>query len=558
MKRSWSAILIAALGCGLGLVLVFYPIFVSGFRLTHGGLGDARLVNYTLEHGYRWVTQMPGHESFWDPPIFYPYRNVSAFTEVQLGVGPFYWVWRLMGLAPDTSFQLWMLTVWALNFLAAYLLFRRGFGFRPVASAAGAFFLAFGTTLQAHFTHPQLIPLFYVLLAFLALLRLFDDSGPEGEEDRKGWWGGLFFVCVVLQAYTCFYTFFFFGLLLAIAVLWSLALPGPRSRLVQVSRYRNWPTLVAAVGGTLVLGYLASRYLVTAEQIGVRIFEPEKLPSWLSWLRVHERNVLWGWLSLLTSSRMPTAGSGWNGPSLIVLGLSIFGLIHYRRHTVVRLLLLSGATVIVMTTSWGGFSLWESLRGLIPGAAALRAVFRFGIVLALLAGVGVALGVERLLQRRRYALIAILMILGVVELIHNHAWADKVLLRDRIAELAAMVDRESEAFFMVSAGPGPQPDIAELAEWVGLETGVPTVNGRYGNYPPGWDLRGAERIAVVTEGQRRELQENLRSWCDATGLDCAQVQWIEIESKRIPRIRFMEPTRRRWKRWRQTAATPNP
>src|SRR5918911_1572347 len=94
-------------------------------------IGDTRLNNYLLEHSYRWLRQAPGHADFWSPPMFYPATGTMAFADVFLSAAPLYWPWRLLGAAPDTAFQLWMLTVGAFNYLAAYLLLRRVFAARP-------------------------------------------------------------------------------------------------------------------------------------------------------------------------------------------------------------------------------------------------------------------------------------------------------------------------------------------------------------------------------------------------------------------------------------------
>ena len=144
----------------VGLLSVFLPMIRSGLRLTHGGLGDPRLVHYILEHGFLWMTGAAGHESFWSPPVFSPHPNVSAYTDLLLGYGPLYWPWRLLHLPPDTSFQLWMLGTWSTNFLAAFLLLRHGIGGGRLGAACGAYLIAFGNPLQSQFGHPQLTPLF--------------------------------------------------------------------------------------------------------------------------------------------------------------------------------------------------------------------------------------------------------------------------------------------------------------------------------------------------------------------------------------------------------------
>ena len=260
-----------ALGA-VGLLSVFHPMILSGLRLMHAGLGDARLINYVLEHGFLWLTQHPGHENFWNPPIFYPYPNVSAFTDILLGTGPLYWIWRFLAGRPDTGFQLWLLSIWAMNYAAAYFMLRRTYEVGRVPSAFGAYVLAFGNVLQARFGQPQLIPLFYVLLAFTALAEVLTRE-ERVDPRRRVLWIAVFFACVVLQAYTAIYVFFYFGFLLGIALLAALGNEDYRARILELARRHRAALCVAAAAAGLMLAYLAGHYLETAHHVGVRAFQ---------------------------------------------------------------------------------------------------------------------------------------------------------------------------------------------------------------------------------------------------------------------------------------------
>ncbi|HLB10434.1 MAG TPA: hypothetical protein VK617_12925, partial [Gemmatimonadaceae bacterium] len=60
----------AAIGAWIvGMLLQFHPILLSGLSRMQSDWGDTRLNNYILEHGYRWLIGMPGHERFWSPPV---------------------------------------------------------------------------------------------------------------------------------------------------------------------------------------------------------------------------------------------------------------------------------------------------------------------------------------------------------------------------------------------------------------------------------------------------------------------------------------------------------
>ena len=103
--------------------MLFHPAIFSGFAQLQTDEGDTRFNHYILEHGYRWVRGDAFHSSLWDPPFFYPEKNVLAYSDTLFGVAPVYWVLRATGLAETSSFQLWAMLVVFLNFAASYWLF---------------------------------------------------------------------------------------------------------------------------------------------------------------------------------------------------------------------------------------------------------------------------------------------------------------------------------------------------------------------------------------------------------------------------------------------------
>ena len=232
----------------VGMWVVFAPVFFTRFGVVPGGRGDPRLVNYTLEHGFRWLIRHPVHLSFWDPPIFFPYPNVSAFTDVLLGSGLLYWPWRLLGCQPDISFMLWVLGVCSANFVASYWLLRSCFGFVAAASSVGAYLFTFGSIRMANIGHFQLFPQFWVLLAVIAVMVIFHDHASAA---RRRVFIALLAAAVVLQAYTAFYTFYFFSLLLLLVILIALVNSTTRAPLLEMIR-RHAVTLAFTVTVALI------------------------------------------------------------------------------------------------------------------------------------------------------------------------------------------------------------------------------------------------------------------------------------------------------------------
>jgi len=157
----------------LGLTCVFYPTFSSCFGRIQTDPGDTRFNNYVLEHGYQWLSGNPIHNDFWSPPIFFPAKNTLAYSDILFSAAPFYWFWRILGMEPDTSFQLWTIALVSLDFLLMFFTLKSGACFSSFASVIGAYIFAFANIRVAQIGHPQLLPQFYSVLSVYTLFKIF-------------------------------------------------------------------------------------------------------------------------------------------------------------------------------------------------------------------------------------------------------------------------------------------------------------------------------------------------------------------------------------------------
>ncbi len=520
-----------------GMAMVFHRVLLTGLGKIPGGLGDSRLVHFVLEHGYRWLSGRPPHDRFWSPPVFFPHENVAAYTDALAGVGPFYWVWRWLGADPWTAFQLWTMAMWTLNFAAIYLVVRRYLGAGRPAATLAAVVCAFGSARVVQLTHPQLVPQFWVVLAFAALVEAF-RAGAEGAPRRPAAaraWIGVFFAALVLQAWTAFYPFYFALLLGAAALAWALVLGETRARLGRFWRAHRVALLVAAAGAALLLWPLAARYLAAKAERGYFPFAAGQAPRLASWLLMGDTNVAWGWLTDLAPFAGLEASPHLNGLGFLTLALAVAGLARQWRRPGVRLLVLAVATLFALTLSWPGeLSLWRWFRELAPGAAALRAVARVGMVLLLPAAVGLASFFDgwRLARWRPAAALLALLVLG--EQVHARLpTLDKAALRAHVDALAARVDPACRAFLLVMLGRGRYEHLQDDAAWVTLATGIPTVNGRYGSFPPDYPNLRMPRIR-----KKRRLADARRAmggWLAAHGESDDGVCFVVVAESEIER-----------------------
>lgn len=140
-----------------GLYAVPISIFGSDLKYIMGDLGDARFNNYILEHGYKYL--IGDVENFWDVPMMFPFKNVIAFSDNLLGTLPVYAIYRFSGFDRETAFQLWIISMFALNYIFCFWALKKWTG-NIIISATAAYIFAFGIYNIGHFEHVQVFPKF--------------------------------------------------------------------------------------------------------------------------------------------------------------------------------------------------------------------------------------------------------------------------------------------------------------------------------------------------------------------------------------------------------------
>ncbi|MEW6272740.1 MAG: hypothetical protein AB1689_25975, partial [Thermodesulfobacteriota bacterium] len=287
--------------------------------------------------------------------------------------------------------------------------------------------------------------------------------------------------------------------------------------------------VVAGVVAAGLAAPLAWRYLDAAAEVGLRAYDVERLPRIASWLLLGPGNLLYGWIDHLPRFASWSRPMHHNGVGFVTLLLAAVGLFAARRRPAVLLLVAATLTVLVATLRLpNDASLWAVTRLVVPGGTAIRAVARVGALLLFPVAAGLALFFESRRGRRPVWLLAVLAVVVFAEQINVSHGYDKRFAEWKIERIAAAIDPRCEAFFAVATGVASDHELQDDAMWAALASGVPTVNGRSGAVPPGWQL---ERAWVASERDRARLEASLDAWLARHGVARERVCRIEIDRR---------------------------
>lgn len=531
MSRARRALLPVLVGL-VGLVATLQVPIASGLTRIHEDEGDARHLNYVLEHVHRWATGDAAHRELWSPPVFYPVKNTGAYSELLLGVAPLYVPFRLAGAAPDVALQLFVAAALALNYLAGWALFRRGFGAGALGASAGAYLFAFGALRAQRLGHQHLLPHFFTAIAVLALVEAIRRP-CDGDPDRRKTWLGVFFAALVAQVYAGIYLAFFLGLALAVSLAVALAFRSTRTPFLAFLRERASLLLCGTALSALALVPLAIPYSRAAREVGFRGYEMVApfLPPLKAWLNPGPFRTLYGsWLGAWDVVRdLPFAGEKAFFPGVLTSLLVAWGLALGRERTALRVAAISGAVLVLLTTSWpGGHSLWRLVYEIVPGAKAMRAVGRFSFLLLIPAGAAIAYAVDRLLARRGPAVTAAVLLLFGSEQLSSVPSYDREPVRRRVELVVAAIGPECRAFYyspILSRRPHWESQLDGM--WASMETGIPTVNGYSSNLPPAWGPLMAHELAYADEAR---VGDQLAAWIALHRLPPGSVCWVQLDA----------------------------
>ncbi|MBI5250401.1 MAG: hypothetical protein HY912_12975 [Desulfomonile tiedjei] len=533
----WKERLFTLMFLMLGIVAFFHPTILSGFTFIQTDPGDTRFNNYVLEHCFQWISGNPLHSNLWDCPIFYPLTNTASYSDILIGSAPIYWIWRILGFLPDTSFQLWMITVGTLNFLSCLLFLRQGLHLSSVASVGGSYLFSFASMRGTQLNYPQLLPQFFTMIALYCLCKMFGCfQDQEGSADRRNWaWTALFTVALAGQALAGIYLGFFLFLGLSIALGVSLAFREPRRYLFQFAKINWLPMLISAVMVLPVLGWMAYHYNLTKTLLGARPWSEVALmiPTAKSWIDMGPWNQVYHWLrTYLDFTTIPNEPAHRIGVGLLTTTLSVLGMIQLLRVGWGKIIVI--CTLILLATAFvysGEWSPWILVFNHVPAGDVIRVVTRVSLLIL----VGICVSVAYFLHRMKNSGWAFVLLFFVCAEQYQTTMAyNKYEMRDRIDKIVREVPTDCRSFYCVFnmrsfSGPRYWAYSQLDAMWAQLAVNIPTVNGFSGNIPPGWAPL-SDQIFFDSPYSLLLRRINVFQWADLNGLSREDIRVVPVPS----------------------------
>jgi hypothetical protein len=272
-----------------GLYLVPISIFELDFSKIPGDFGDARFNNYILEHGFQYL--IGNVSSYWDAPFMYPYKNSISFSDNLLGTMPIYSIYRLLDFSRETAFQLWLVTLFILNYVCTYWVLKK-WSDHIILSTVGAYIFSFSILLVGNIYNVQTMPRFIVpFLFYWTWLYLKEKNIINLYKLGFG---------LVFQFYCGIYLGFFTFYVLMFLTLGYFLISKDKAFFLQfLQKTTILKTVFAILFPSVLLLPLMLPYFENSKIIGMRSFEEvvDTIPTIQSYFFTSKEPMLWQFLS---------------------------------------------------------------------------------------------------------------------------------------------------------------------------------------------------------------------------------------------------------------------
>lgn len=493
----WLALLLFA----GGFAWTFRHWLFTGFDAAFGDEGDGIIALAIVEH---WRHALAGEIDWTSPLYFFPERGTLGYTDALFLIGAPHAALRALGVDPFTALMLVMAALAAIGFFGFIRLAQRHLALPPAAAAVGAFLFAFANVDAVKLIHVQSYCAMLLPLLGILLLAAWQSEGRLRTAALAAA-AGLLYAALFLTAYQTAWFAGCYALLLALLHPFVCGAAATRDLAHAMLGAKRPVILGFAVGFAAGIAPFLRLYLPVLLSGRSRDFAEviANAPEWRDLFNVTPGNLVWGsllqWLGIVGRPNRPAWEAELAFTPLVMaafaLGVVLLALRRRQQRTAADALLLMGGLAVVigwlLQMNYGGVRPWLAVWTLVPGAGAVRYIFRSQLVANLFVAALVARLLAELCRRRIAAALPVAALLLVEQF--NLTWPATMPRRATLAWVDA-VSRPPPGcrVFYVLPNPSPagKPDWEHQADAMLLSElrGLPTINGYSSWFPAGWAL----------------------------------------------------------------------
>lgn len=525
-----------------------------------GDRGDGRLTNLLVEHWWRFFQ---GKERFSDLLMFYPTQGVLGYTDMLLGHGLIYALFRLAGINMFASYKFTLIFMHGMGMLSMFYLLKKKLKVSYAWSLFGTTAFCCSDTLARHVGHTQLMAV--CMLPILVILFISFIQNLELRRNRNVL-AYLLISWFALLTYTAWYVAFFTGLFCLIFLVVSF-ISFKRAHLDVLSILKKWMTVIRYD----LVGYIIFLIIIYVPFIYVYlpVFQSSSgysysdvsiyLPEIIDLIHVSENNYMMGWLmKILKLDNRGYSGELAEGFSCVLLLLFFIMFFVQRKNWQIQnknesitqkrcLLIVKNIFVtimiclaLMMRLGSNGVSLWAFIYYLIPAAKSIRAVARFLLWLSFPMAVVTSYCADQYisLQQRGKAISVVLTALVFVSNVNDTGVFSKWSAKEELSFIrgVSVPPENAESFYIIDSQ--KKEDAAYIYQLDAFEIGtyysLKTINGYSGQFPNGWD--GIWDVCSDT------YESMVYEWIDTNELsnvfsyDRAKNTWVSYEEQKALRM----------------------
>jgi len=520
--------------------------------------GDTALIMMECDH---WYDVLKYGHGLTEMRAFWPVNHWLGGSDMMLGEGLLHSFLRLIGC---DLFSAYIATVVVTHFTGVIFLwvFLRNIGVKRIGVIAAEIMSFFSCSFVSFSGHSQFFSYSYIAVLFWALERIYHyrSDHEKGNRSKRYFYEFIAILYYGLSFLTAFYVGYFMTIWMGLTalVLAVICRKKVKALLVWVKDH-IMESFICVVAQIWWIYPFCKVYLPMLSLSGggygdeeVALFSADwsdilrtisKAPLERLW-NSYVRHSLSADMEMWRGTVEAEVSSGYPVITVLLFVLSLVllikVLIRSKAEVGIRTGMLSAMAVSTLLCfciflKTGDFSIWITLRSLVPGGSSVRAVGRIIGMMCLPIAVVTAGGSYHAVRKKNkaqmIALIGVIIILIISNICDMPVQFDISEMRDSISSVTQAPD-DCKVMIILDETDVTNRYSTQMKSWmIASENNLYTVNGYSGNFPPGWNL-----AYTSDEGDYLNRVISYLDIYGATGMDGIYIydtgieKWIPLNS----------------------------